>query len=333
MELYAPSIEGTWQRINGKTVFVYTNADFLGLQVLGENVEPCFEGAAFYTLKDRLEELLEKMDNYEMHLKDAEGGNSEMPELNFKLSDSEKHNALWTLLNPNFSEENGWVIECDVCDVYDDYALVYNYESGNFERAYYVKNEDNIEITSRVTAYIVDVSENEMRALDAIRGLNGGSFENADAIYTTVDSLKEANAALESEKSEFEQKNIESEQSLSTLKMEFEELTNSFNELTESANSMTEELNELKTYKLNIETAEKEAVISKYKEKVSEEVISKYTEAIADYALEDLEKELAFEMVKNNPDVFSKNTAEKPQFVPKDVNLSGVERILSKYKK
>ena len=47
MELYAPSITGNFQIINGIKYFVYNSACFLGLQVLGDEVTPCFEGAAF----------------------------------------------------------------------------------------------------------------------------------------------------------------------------------------------------------------------------------------------------------------------------------------------
>lgn len=52
MELYGPSIKGVWRMINGKRLFEYTEGCFLGLQVLGDEVEPCFEGAAFFSLDD-----------------------------------------------------------------------------------------------------------------------------------------------------------------------------------------------------------------------------------------------------------------------------------------
>lgn len=330
MELYLPSIKGDWQKINGKSVFIYTDACFLGLQVLGDSVEPCFEGAAFFELKDKLEALLDKMNEYELHLEeDVKGGHSEMPELNFKLSDSEKHNALWSLLNPNFTEEGGWIIEYDVCDVYDDYALIYNYENGCFERAYYTKNEDAVEITERVTAYIVDVTESEMNTLQTIQKLNGGSFEKAEEIYTKVEDLEAANAALETEKSEFEQKIVENDETIATLQSEKEELSAKVEEYS----ALSEEVESLREFKANIETNEKVAIIEKYSEKISEEVLGKYTEALADYTADSLEKELAFEMVKGNPDIFSKNNEPKPQFVPKDENITGIVDILSKYKK
>lgn len=52
MELNSNSIEGNWELIDGTEYYVFTNAFFDGLCVLGNRVEPCFEGAAFFTQKD-----------------------------------------------------------------------------------------------------------------------------------------------------------------------------------------------------------------------------------------------------------------------------------------
>ena len=49
MELYGPSIQGSWVDINGKSLYKYTKACFLGLQVLGDNAIPCFEGSTFFS--------------------------------------------------------------------------------------------------------------------------------------------------------------------------------------------------------------------------------------------------------------------------------------------
>ena len=61
MELYPPSIKGDWIYVDGQKVFQFTDACFFGLQVLGDEVEPCFEGAAFFTLNDKVEKAFEKL--------------------------------------------------------------------------------------------------------------------------------------------------------------------------------------------------------------------------------------------------------------------------------
>lgn len=49
MELYRKSLKGDWRTINGITTYVFTDGCFLGLQVLGDETEPCFQGAGFYS--------------------------------------------------------------------------------------------------------------------------------------------------------------------------------------------------------------------------------------------------------------------------------------------
>jgi hypothetical protein len=50
MELYGPSLKYHEAIVDGKRFIVFDEGCFLGLQVLGDQVEPCFEGASFYTL-------------------------------------------------------------------------------------------------------------------------------------------------------------------------------------------------------------------------------------------------------------------------------------------
>lgn len=76
MEIYRPSIKGDWQVIDGEEYYVYTDGCFLGLQALGEKVEPCFEGAEFFSLCDKLKELVEKMEKFSYDI----GGRQEMEE-------------------------------------------------------------------------------------------------------------------------------------------------------------------------------------------------------------------------------------------------------------
>ena len=62
MELYGDSIKGDWKIINGKKYFAFEDASFLGLQALGDNIEPCFEGAAFFTTYNFVNDLLKQLE-------------------------------------------------------------------------------------------------------------------------------------------------------------------------------------------------------------------------------------------------------------------------------
>ena len=327
MELYEPSIKGSWKFVEGRKMFVFEDACFLGLQVLGEEIEPCFEGAAFFSLYTSLKDMIEKIEKYNLNFQEkTEGGKEKMPSINFKLSDNQKHDALWTLLNPNFSEENGWEIAYSICDIYDDYAIAYSYETGSFERVYYKKDDstDSVELGARKKCYIVDVTEEEKNALATIQALNGGTYTKADEVFSEAKQLK-------GKISEFERKITEKDGTISTLTTERDGIQTNYMNAKNTIVALNSELESLKDYKLQIEKKEKEDIISKYSETLNDEILKPYREKISEYSVSDLDKDLAYEFVKSNPTIFTKNP--QPQYIPKDEPKGGIEEILAKYKK
>lgn len=111
-----------------------------------------------------------------------------MPKVNFKLSDDEKFNAIWNLLNTEYNEEGNWTVSYSVIKVYDDYALAVNYESGEYERVYYTKNDETnmVEINARKKCYIIDVTESEMNTINTLRALNGETYELVSEVLTNA---------------------------------------------------------------------------------------------------------------------------------------------------
>ena len=273
--------------------------------------------------------------------------------LNYKLSDNAKFNALWSLLNVNYSEANNWLIEYDICEIYDEYAVVRNYSEGCFERVYYTKNDetDSVELGERVRCYIMDVSEAEKNALDALHAMNEGTYEKIDENFQAAkdavevantnlnakieefDALNSTVETLTTEKSNFETKIGELEESISTLTTERNDAQTQLDAANVTINSLTEENASLTSFKTEIEKQQKQAVISKYSELLDEEVINTYSENIDNYTAKDLDKELAYELVSANQSVFS-NNGQGAGFIPKEEPVvSGLEEILSKYKK
>lgn len=358
MELYRNTLKGAWQFIEGKKAYVFTDGCFLGLQVLGDDVEPCFEGAGFYTQEESILAILEKYEKRpELFQSQEQGGN--IMNINFKLSDSQKHDLLFNLLNPNFNEEGGWMIECVPCEIYDDYALVLNYADASYERVYYSKNdaEDKIEITARERCYIVDVNTEEKEALQSLRGegtfaeavANRDAYEKTNEEQaTTICSLNEQIETLTTENQNYSTKVEELEGNISTLTTErdnvqaelhsaqetvnslnevietersnYTELDGRFNTLTSEFNAITAERDELATFKKDIVDGQKKLIISEYAEVLSVEVIDTYTNNMDNYSIEELDMRLAYECKKVNPTIFSKNTNTnpQPQYVPKD---------------
>ena len=324
MELYQPSIKGDWAIINGKKLFKFEDGCFLGLQILGDDVEPCFEGAAFFTFYNDLKNAIKKLEKYSLD-SNIKGGKSEMTKLNFKLSDSQKHDAIWVLLNDKYTEESNWEIAYTILDIYDDYALVYSYEAGSYERVYYTKNDetDSIELGARKKCYVIDVTEEEKTALEALRAFNGGTYEKIDENIQEIDTIKQQN-------SEFSTKIEELNNTVSTLTTERDTSVENYNNAQEQISTLTNELETLKDYKNSVETQEKEQVIASYSELLNNEILDSYKSKISEYSsATELDKELAYELKKTNLEVFTKT----PQYLPKDTPNTGIEAILAKYKK
>lgn len=337
MEIYPPSIKGEWKILDGKKYYVFSEGCFLGLQVLGDMIEPCFEGAAFFSLYKDLKKIMAQIEKYNLNLHN--GGNT-MP--NYKLSDNAKFNALWSLLNTNYCEEGGWSIEYDICDIYDDYAVVKNYSEGVWERVYYSKNDetDSLEITNRSRCYIIDVTENEKKALESLHDLNNNTYEKVDENYSAVqaeltaksEELDALNETYSTEKSNFETKIGELQNDVSTLTTERDEATSQLTDTQASLHSLTEEVATLRTFKTEIEKKEKEAIIAKYSALLNADVISIYNDELDKYTAKDLDKELAYELVSKNQSVF--NNSNQQGYIPKEEPpVEGIEGILAKYSK
>lgn len=322
MELYAPSIEGAWKYIDGKKFFVFEEGCFLGLQVLGDDVEPCFEGAGFYTaqnIETRLENILAKLEEFSFNKEESKGG-EKMP-VNFKLSDNQKFNMLWNLLNPNFNEEGEYIMNYSICDVYDEYAIAYNLQTQSYERIYYSKDDanDSLEITSTEVTYIVDVTESEKKALDALQTMHD-SFEKIEEDFTSLEKK------VETCEGTINSLNEEKE----NLAVELEEVKANFESATAENEQLKDSVEQLEKFKLDVETLEKNNIIDKYADKLSEEAVAEFREKVAEFDAVSLEKELAFALVNTTPTLFSNDPSN---LIPKDDELEekGLGAILSKY--
>lgn len=331
MEIFPPSIQGSWQIKEGQKAFVYDDGCFLGLQVLGDNTEPCFEGSAFFSLYTDMKKLMEALEKAQTFTNKKED-TIIMDKLNFKLSDAQKEDALWTLLNPNYNQEGNWSIECGICAVYDNYAVVRQYETGTYTRVYYTKNDsDNtVTIDKQEECFIVDVNADELSALEALQAIKGTYSATLDEIKTIQANYEQLQNTQKEEKENFDAKISELTEQNSTLETEKDNFSAKVDSLTEENQTLTTEVEALRSYKLDAEDKMKKSILAKYTEQLGEDVIAEFAQKLNDYSVEDLKKELAYTLVGDNPETFSKK--DTPH-VPKEPELNGLEVVLEKYKK
>lgn len=323
MELYEPSLQYHKQIIEGQQYIVFDAGCFLGLQVLGDEVEPCFEGAAFFSLRENIEQAISKIQ--ELTNTFTKKGGKEEVKVNFKLSDGDKYEQIFNLLNTNFNEEGNWTVTYGIGEIYDDYALVYNLETKEVFRAYYQKGEDTVTLGDMKKVYIIDITEEEKVTVDTLRRLNGETYEKVEPV---LENAKENFEKI----SELEGKKVELENSVSTLNTEKSALEEKFNLSQGENETLKNEIEALKSYKLGIENEQKESVLSEYENQLSDEILNSYKEKINEYSVIDLDKELAYELKKANISAFTKQPEQK--VVQKNgVVKTGLDEILNKYVK
>lgn len=346
LELNPKSIKGSWQVVDGDQFgYVYENAEFLGLSVLGDKVEPCFEGSAFYSLisnySNILNEIVEKIKK--------DGGSKQMLN-NYRLSHDEAYRALFEKLNPNFNEAGNWDYETEIVDVYDDYVLTYKCKDKKFERVFYTKDNDTIELGAETEVKITDVTLDEYAILESIKSnYELDSFEAMDKkIKELSDNLDTANASL-AEKDETIQSQVslleDKEGNITNFSNQISEKDSKILELTESISTyeveataakekidaLSAEVEVFRKEKADYELAQKNAKIAEYEELVSEANLAPIREKINDYDLRGLEKELRYFAFEDKPEFFSKRTVPAGDGFAQTKN-SGIISILEKYK-
>lgn len=321
MELYRQTLKGEWKIIEGKKTYVFTDGCFLGLQALGDDIEPCFEGASFYSCENNILALLEKYEKKtNLFTTHEQGGNNIMPSITYKISDSQKYDFLFNLLNPNFNEAGNWTIECTICEVYENYAIVRNYTENIFERVYYTKDDekDSLEIVNRERCYIVDINDTEKDALNKLKGENTYeqvvvSIEEKDntinslndivteknntinSLNTTIEennnTIAELNIAkenLSSENSNYSAKIEELNGTISTLTIERDETQNNYTAACSEINQL-KEANLALNENLNTITVERDNLVA-YKKKIEDDakkaVIDNYVEHLPEDIIE-----------------------------------------------
>lgn len=326
MELFPKTLKWHREVRDGQSLVVFDSGCFFGLQVLGNDYEPCFEGASFFTLRDNIEKAMFELEKiYELENKPMN--------VNFnRPSFADRASAIFGLLNPNFCEEGGWTLDYSILDVWEDYALVVKCEDGKYFRAYYTCEEDVITMSTLEPRHMIDLSDNEYDVVEKLREFNGGNYE---VIAPEIESARDNSEKIQG----FERKVAEMEETISSINLEKENFINQVASLDETCDALRQEKGELQkcveTYEAEIakyEDKAKDAVIAQYDKLLPADVIEEFCANKSNYkdAVE-LDMHLAYSLKTHNIGYYDKPL---PQYLPKEnASKTGIEAILSKYPK
>ena len=291
MELDYDSVKGEWTDFGDFIAYKVTDGCFLGLQVLGtingEEVEPCFEGSAFYTkqadLNYQFSEIIKIAKNYNSQKEDIK-----MPE--------EKQNVTPELENS--------VADTSVNGANTDASFEANEGAGTDAGA------DVGTDTGADTG--VDAGTDAGTGADTNTGDTGADAGAADT--STIDASAGATVVISggadnnaNTGTDYQLKFNELTASYNELNEKFTKLSDEFSVLTDKFNHLQAERDSLAEYKVNAENEEKNQVLDKYSNILKAEVIQSYKEKLNDFSVIELEKELCFEAHKD--DTFEPDTA------------------------
>ncbi len=309
MEIYPPSISGAWEIIDGVEYFVFKEGCFLGLQVLGEQVEPCFEGAAFFNLYNSLKEICGKIENTNFSNHEKTGGKeTKMITFNIAQESKEKYSAIFSALNKNFNEENNFTVDYLVCSIAEDSIIVQNLEKGCYEKIENPESGEYFECLEKAEKIEnLFVNDKDLENIKGVYEKNGNSYDNlVENTFTALDSnevtINTLNDTIATYKADIEAKDI-------------------------SINDLTIQLDAYQSQETDRINAEKEEICDSYEKKVSAETFSKIKEKMSEFSVDALKKEFAFELVQQKPELF--NSQEMP--IPKPSSTSGLDTILNNY--
>lgn len=305
MELDPRTLEGNWVDTTEGKYFEFTQASFLGLQVLGDDTEPCFEGASFFEANLTNEERDKAIAYYAIFSQlDATkqlGGimDKVMQEMLEAIQAQNKEQEDEKVANftntPDTEEEVGHAQENVEADESTDEESSPNQGEEANKEVEEVEEENDEDSTG-------DLPENSVN-----------DFNNTPA-ETDESSEEEAN------EENFSQKIVELEQELATYKR--------------SIADIQAEVKTLREYKAAVEKEQKQELVNEYQTNynLSDEMIKPVVDNLDNLeAIEDVKRELAVITLEN----ISSFSQESNIYVPNNSTPDGksdIANILDQYK-
>ena len=310
MELNPDTTEGEWVEENGDYYFKISKAEFFGLCVLGDEVEPCFEGSCFYSrinqannfelLKKELKQLFDSYSTSEDSTRKNLTGGQEMNKKDLEPQDAVEEvvsNSEEIQSNENSNENAN--VEQEVIDNNDKEIIE--------EEA---KTEENQEIVEPQEENN-DNKENENNEEEAIESTTNEEEQNDNVVEETVETVEETE---------------------DTAEQQIEILNSQLSEKDNKIAALTEELNSLKEYKAQKVHEEKENVLNTYSNKLSEEELSNFKERIDSYenAIE-LKKDIALALLDKETQENNEEIDASQFTLANKSQLSGAGLIVANY--
>jgi len=301
MELDENSLQGFWSKEENSDMefFIINDAVFSKLCILGDDVEPCFEGASItapnisktFSLNDDFKQTLYTM--MKELQETLQGGK-------YKVADEIKRQSVDSSEAVGVEQVEEPVVDNSSADTPEIDNSVANTEESNTP-------EENTNTPGAEDSSADEGAQNSgaEEGADAVEGATeGGSSEGGDSSdgdggsseYVKKDDEEDdkkdndGEEDKETEKEDDEEDDTKKKYSL--LLVQFEELQQSFNDLQAKAAETEKQLAEFKTYALEVENEKKDALIAEFY-MLSDEDKKDVIDHKAEYSLDEIKSKLA----------------------------------------
>lgn len=266
MELDGKSIDGHWTENSesGIEFFIINDASFTKLCVLGDGVEPCFEGASVEApnISDKFSKEGFTTTLYNM-----------MNELKFALAE-----------NANTKEVNA-----ENAEKTDDSESVKEEETAEFAE----NKEEEVEETADEAVEFAENAEESTESTESAEVVEENLDQESDFSANTEEE-KESEEVVENTEESADNEFAEKDAEIETLKSEIASLQ-------EKYSLLETEAEELRSYKASRISADKDALINKYN-MLSDDDKAEIVANKDSYSYEEIESKLALLYVKKNVD-------------------------------
>ena len=269
MELLPSSITGSWQtRPHCEyEVYVYTTAKMASFCLLGDIQTPCFSQSAFFEKADsQFEQFSKLLMDLQDKVKQYGGGQNAM---NVKVNgvENEHFNDVFNALNPDFTEENSWVINEVPFSMNDTEILTY--ACGGKKRikkySYTISEKGELALNCESEFDYDELTQ----GLDDLRAeFEAFKTSSGESLQSKVDELAEL-------QNKFDALNAEKEQ----LQASLEELKATYEALQQEKTTATSEY-EAKISERDTTIAEQAATITEYKNAEKTRIIEKFSKCL-----------------------------------------------------
>ena len=278
MELNPRTMKGTFERKGSTTYYRVTYAEFAGITVLGDDVEPCFEDAQFITAFSNM------VSAYALFIEETqrniEGGNDVMDNINEIVEPEVTTDAVVEEVETEVVEET---VEVEATETVAETEA----EVEEVEVEEEVAEETEIvETVEAPEAVEFEAAEDDKSKCEAEEETCEKCGKNPCVCESSLDEEDKEEEADEKDDEEEDKEDKEDYQALyAELSAKYESLETKYSEALNSLNKYTKK--------------EKLEIINKFSTKLeSEELIEKLTNEVDNYSLEEIKTELGHALVE-----------------------------------